>query len=766
MEFAVSGPVVRSVRQRTVSDIGCRARVPRAGEPHHVLPANALRKENRLRSRRGTGGSGSRRNLVCTTRELDVRIRSETVVLPRITFVSPRCTENDGHDGAHSVPVSPSLRPMSTAGLTTGLRHTSAGLDAANAVVQHSLSTREKSAPSRATLPCGARQMVAVSDAADIGIRAAAPVPVAPAALSFGNGPSGDNPQRMRPPSVWGPRRTFEAPRRREAFCVLAEHFAYDNVDYWSDKSWRPSPGVQRDKQSTDTSTWPIDAPVINLWGKGPFIDKEECEKQSQGTKHGENVKYGLGLISGISEYTKLRDPTKPLVDTPARESRDLHRHKQSLLANRYITPIARHRVKKFVVGFTVPKPKKMTLRGVLDGRPQNAEQVRPPDPHLAGLERMRELTLEFPLCQELDGISYFNQFQWDPEIAAHWVVKLGKERFTWDRMAMGWSHAVFVSHTVTEWLCDIPGHPDAVIMAYIDNVYVFGRSHEAINALTAAFLDRCKSVNAAFEVTTPTADSLVILGVQCDTRNKTFALPQTFLDKFKKVLTVLDDCFLSGSDNQGLPTTEIMWKVFGALMWGTRVLGIHLYKYGVFMNWLSRRASQLAAMPHLWTSPCAIWPSALSELRELIGVVLVNEPNSIVPQLNADIDHIMFTDASNTGFGVVHCGQLLTSTTSKAWTSFMKNTIIAEKELFALVEGVREAKASLSEVKKILAYNDNTNVIAWVKRRRGKSSLSNRLIRDLFKLLGSTTLVVEYVASAENIADEPSRRMPNRIQC
>ena len=475
------------------------------------------------------------------------------------------------------------------------------------------------------------------------------------------------------------------------------------------------------------------------------------------GTKHGENVKYGLGLISGISKYTKLRDPTKPLVDTPARESRDLHRHKETLLANRYITPIARHRVKKFVVGFTVPKPKKMTLRGVLDGRPQNAEQVRPPDPHLASLERMRELTLEFPLCQELDGISYFNQFQWDPEIAAHWVVKLGKERFTWDRMAMGWSHAVFVSHTVTEWLCDIPGHPDAV--------YVFGRSHEAINALTTAFLDRCKSVNAAFEITTPTADSLAILGVQCDTKNKTFALPQTFLDKFKKVLTVLDDCFVSGSDHQGLPTTEIMWKVFGALMWGTRVLGIHLYKYGVFMNWLSRRASQLAAMPHLWTSPCAIWPSALSELRDLIGVVLVNEPNSIVPQLNAEIDHVMFTDASNTGFGVVHCGPLLTSTTSKPWKSFMKGTIIAEKELFALVEGVREAKASLSEVSRILAYNDNTNVIAWVIRRRGKSSLSNRLIRELFKLLGSTTLVVEYVASADNIADEPSRRMPNPCQ-
>ena len=211
------------------------------------------------------------------------------------------------------------------------------------------------------------------------------------------------------------------------------------------------------------------------------------------------------------------------------------------------------------------------------------------------------------------------------------------------------------------------------------------------------------------------------------------------------------------------LPTTEVLWKVFGALMWGTRVLDIHLCRYGAFMNWLSRRASQLAAMPHLWTAPCTIWPAALEDLRRLIGVVLLNEPRSVVVPLESDYDHVMFTDASNTGLGIVHCGAELTRTTSKLWSTNMKATIIAERELYALVEGVREAKASLSEVKKILAYNDNTNVIAWVKRGRGKSSLSNRLIRDLFKLLGSTTLVVEYVASADNIADEPSRR---RIQC
>ena len=479
------------------------------------------------------------------------------------------------------------------------------------------------------------------------------------------------------------------------------------------------------------------------------------------GTPREERVKHALGLISEPEEYAKLRDFSQEAAVTKPRESRAFVRHKDDLMAKRYITPIARARVKQFVTGFTVPKPKKQTLRSILDGRPQNAEQFRPPHTDMAGLENMRENTLKYALCQELDGVSYFNQFEMHPEIAAHWVIKLGKERFAWNRMPMGWSHAVYVAHTVTELLADVQ-HPRGVIMVYIDNVYIFGHDQEAINELTVAFLDRCKTVNASFEITTPTADSLVVLGVVCDTKAKTFSLPKPFLDKFEKVNEVLEDCFAAYGNHDGdLPTTEVLWKVFGALMWGTRVLDIHLCRYGAFMNWLSRRASQLAAMPHLWTAPCTIWPAALDDLRKLIGVVLLNEPRSVVVPLESDYDHVMFTDASNTGLGIVHCGAELTRTTSKLWSASMKATIIAERELYALVEGVREAKEALPGVKRILAFNDNTNVIAWVKRRRGKSALSNRLLVDLERILGSTTLVVEYVASKANIADKPSRRLP-----
>ena len=547
--------------------------------------------------------------------------------------------------------------------------------------------------------------------------------------------------------------------QRGLAFGVLAEQFEYDNCEYWNHKSWRPPGSVDRGPQPDPGHTWPLDINDV------PFIGPEDCIRLATGTPHYPKIQHALGLITKPPSYSKLRDPSKDPSVTYPRESKDLSRFKDELLAKRYISPITRQRVSHFVTAFKVPKPKKKTLRSVLDGRPQNAEQFRPPPAQLASMGDIGGAVQKYAMCQELDGISYFNQFKMHPEIAADWVIKLGKERFTWNRMPMGWSYAVYVSHTVTELLADIK-HSRGEILCYIDNIYVFGHDSEAVTELTDAFLARCAAVNASFEVTTPTTTSLVILGILCDTKAKTFALPTSFLEKFEKVLVVLDDCFAQGSqDNRRLPTTELLWKVFGALMWGTRVLDVHLCKFGIFMNWLSRRASQLAAMPDLWTSPCAIWPSALAELRKLIKVVLENKPRSVLAsQHNGEYDHVLFTDASDAGLGIVHCSSQLQRTTSKAWSHTMRKTIIAERELYALVEGVRETITALGPVKKILAYNDNTNVIAWVKRRRGKSALSNRLLIELERILGSTVLDVEYVPSHLNCADRPSRLLPSRM--
>jgi len=314
----------------------------------------------------------------------------------------------------------------------------------------------------------------------------------------------------------------------------------------------------------------------------------------------------------------------------------------------------------------------------------------------------------------------------------------------------MGWAHAVYVAQAVTGLLCDV-GVPGTLILSYIDNVYVFGHSEDAINEATRLFVSRCSTVSASFTVTTPTCSKLVILGVECDLVGKTFSLPTSFLDKFRVVLSVLDQGGLSSC------STLLWWKVFGNLVWACRVLALPLYDYSGFMSWLSRRAAQLAVDPNLWTRPCHIWPSAFTDLRRLIGRVLSNLPRTLMSTHGSGPEHTFYSDASDVGLGIVHCGRFCDSYSLPIGS--LKGRIIAERELSALVIGVEQTKREVPDVANIIAHQDNTTVIAWVRKKKGKSYFSNQLLRRLFTALGESTLDLRYVASAHNLADAPSRQ-------
>jgi len=122
---------------------------------------------------------------------------------------------------------------------------------------------------------------------------------------------------------------------------------------------------------------------------------------------------------------------------------------KKELIALGYVTLVQRQQVRNFVLGFTHPKPNKKTLRGILDGRPLKEEQVEPPRASLTNLMDIQHVVEDYSYCIELDGVSYFNQFSMHEDISADWVLKLGKERYAWQRMPMGWGRAVYVAHSV-----------------------------------------------------------------------------------------------------------------------------------------------------------------------------------------------------------------------------------------------------------------------------------------------------------------------------
>jgi hypothetical protein len=253
----------------------------------------------------------------------------------------------------------------------------------------------------------------------------------------------------------------------------------------------------------------------------------------------------------------------------------------------------------------------------------------------------------------------------------------------------------------------------------------------------------------------------LTILGVLCNLYNKTFSLPENFIEKFQQVLHILPDLFRlspeATNDVVQKPTTHLLWKVFGSVMWGTRVLQIPMYEYGNFIAWVSRRASLLASCPELWNCPCDIWPSAFEDLKGLILKILENHPRDL-RSVHGKAVHEMYTDASDEGFGVVHCGPKLQGTYQGQWSVDMKVRIIAERELVALVRGVAFAREKFDGVEHIKSYQDNTTVISWVKKRRATTPFGNAVLKELFCLLGKTTLELVYVASDKNLADKPSR--------
>jgi len=549
---------------------------------------------------------------------------------------------------------------------------------------------------------------------------------------------------------------------RAEAFRLLAEDF-----DGLYGESYDPAPqslwNPPHKKSPLDTAGWPLDLPDVGT------IDVEECCRFAREEGKAEAVPQALALISSPEAYHAL---SKPFGNGPSgdrawipRQSFNFARFKNEIKSKGFAVPISRRAIKKFVFGFTIPKVKKKKLRTLLDGRPQNELQKEPPHVQLAGLQDVIDAVVEYPLAQELDGTGFFHQFKLHPDIAAEWVLKIGKERLAWTRMPMGWSHAVYVAHTVACFLADL-AIPDVRVLVYIDNIYIFGRSKELIEWATQQFLERCKRVNATFEITTPVSPSLTVLGVSCNLAEKSVSMPESFIVKLQNVLDCLPFLFLSDEHahsgrSQGAPTARLLWKIFGSIMWSARVLAIPMYCYGNFLAWISRKAGHLSVSPDLWDAPSSIWPSARTELKRLIQAVLKNTPRdvSIIPHSHPTQNvHSLYTDASDVGYAAVHLGAKLTGPSQHRWAPNMAHRIIAERELYALVEGVAEAKQGIRRLDSITAYNDNTNVIAWVTRRKAKSPFGNFLLRRLFSILGRTKIVMSYVPSEKNLADHPSR--------
>lgn len=132
------------------------------------------------------------------------------------------------------------------------------------------------------------------------------------------------------------------------------------------------------------------------------------------------------------------------------------------------------------------------------------------------------------------------------------------------------------------------------------------------------------------------------------------------------------------------------------------------------------------------------------------------------MPPPEAGIDHVIYTDASDEGYGVIQQSTLGDQVYADTWTPTMAVKTIAEREMYAakcaIVDAMAASQSQDVPIRIITLFTDNTNCISWLTKRRAKNYFVNSLLRDVLSALGKVPLDVRYVKSADNPADRPSR--------
>jgi hypothetical protein len=380
---------------------------------------------------------------------------------------------------------------------------------------------------------------------------------------------------------------------------------------------------------------------------------------------------------------------------------------------------------------------------------------VLPSQPYYP-LKDVDEAIATYAWVTELGGKGWFHQFPLHPEISRNWTLLVDGTPYRWTRMPMGWSWSVFVAQSVAEAIVRqvAKAHPDVRVITYIDNIYIFGHSHADVQRATATFLVVCERVSATFEVTTPPGTVCDVIGIRVDLERKTASLTERFMTKFHGVLPHLSAIF----QNEKV-STRMIWKLFGNLMWGARVLQLPLCQWPRFLHWIRHRARQLHENPSLWERPCHIWPLALRDLQNFCRRVADNTPRAALPDYGVSTAPIeVYTDASDVGYGVIVHTPGGTVVRAGTWLPHLKKIPIQERELIAAALGTLYATVSLG-APRVHLYTDNTNVVTWLRRGHGPTHRVNSVLQSLLRAINDLrSIVVTWVPSAENPADGPSR--------
>ena len=341
------------------------------------------------------------------------------------------------------------------------------------------------------------------------------------------------------------------------------------------------------------------------------------------------------------------------------------------------------------------------------------------------------------------DFPSYYNQFLLPEEARSFFVFETDGELYQLVTIATGQRQCPALAQSLSKSLaahatCHLPNVRAAV---YIDNIAFSGPQHECKSA--AENLEKlCAELGAKIEMESTYGCQYQFLGMQFNHVTREISVGK----KTEAKLQELEADLASGKIFNY--TVRNFLRAIGILIWAFRVCGIRLHELYDAIKFVRRRARyKLDALANIWPAlvrPLGRWAK---ECRTRTDTVQRASP---------ELPAILYTDACPEGFGAI---AFIGDTISVLAGRFRQREHINILEARALLFGLSLLPAAAH--RRMLEIRvDNTTVLYTARKAHARSYKLNAMAGRIEKKVRQLNYeaAFHYVASAENLADAPSR--------
>jgi hypothetical protein len=362
-------------------------------------------------------------------------------------------------------------------------------------------------------------------------------------------------------------------------------------------------------------------------------------------------------------------------------------------------------------------------------------------------VEEIRDRGAKATYAATLDFKKFFQQFEL--LIKEFWGVQCGDELYTLRSMPTGASGPPSLAQLLsTVLLREAVRRTDGALDIVdwdcnIDNLRMVSNDLLMLNAAWLELLKLIKELNITVgDYMGPTDAPYTYLGQHFNAGVVTVA--EKAKKKYGRALELLDNDTMLGAD---------IAAIFGHCIWGSSVVDDPLAPHYYIFKFYRRKSVDIDYDAHY-----EVWPCIRQQWKDWI-TCLQSKQYTYRPVDPSTRVVTVYTDASEDGYGIIVFGLGDTRVVGGKWTDAEKTQHINVLELATVRIALRFLRLATDEPELIIDwFIDNTTSIAVFKNGRSRTFALNSIVDEIQQHTWARTRSVEYVKSADNPADGPSR--------